>query len=132
MQNRIVIRYQDGRKLKGFTGDFIAGKEFFHITETGVLSEKPVEVRVSELKAVFFVKDLEGNATYEEQKAFDPSKPIAGRKIYVRFNDGEQIVGFTQGYKPGRAGFFLVPADPLSNNDRIYIVCSATQKIKFL
>jgi len=132
MQNLIVIRYQDGRSLKGFTGDFIAGKDFFHVIKTVTSTEKSVEVRVSELKAVFFVKDLAGNAAYEEQKDFDPSKPVAGRKISVRFNDGEQIVGFTQGYKPGRAGFFLVPADPLSNNDRIYVVCSAAQEIKFL
>jgi len=117
---------------KGFTGDFIAGKEFFHVTETATSSEKPAEVRVSDLKAVFFVKDLAGNPDYKEQNTFEPSKPVAGRKIYVRFNDGEQIVGFTQAYKPGRAGFFMVPADPLSNNDRIYVICSAAREIKFL
>ena len=132
MQNLIVVRYRDGRFLKGFTTDFIAGKEFFHITETASASAKPIEVQVSELKAVFFVKDLAGNADHKERLAFDPSKPVAGRKIYVHFKDGERIVGLTQGYKPGRSGFFLVPADPLSNNDRIYIVASATQEIKFL
>ena len=132
MQNRIVIRYQDGRLLKGFTGDFIAGKEIFHISQTATSADKPVEVRVSELKGVFFVKELAGNPSYDERKEFDPAKPAAGRKIYVRFKDGEQLVGITQGYQPGRPGFFVVPADPLSNNDRIYVVASATEEIKFL
>lgn len=132
MQNQIVVRFLDGRSLKGFTTDFIAGKEVFHVTETASSSIKPVEVQVSKLKAVFFVKDLVGNADYKERLAFDPSKPAPGRKIYVLFKDGERIVGLTQGYKPGRAGFFLVPADPLSNNERIYIVTSSTQEIKFL
>lgn len=132
MQNRIVIRYADGRTLKGFTTDFIAGKDFFHITATGSASDKPTPVSVSDLKAIFFVKDLVGNAKHKERNAFDPSKPVAGRKISVRFKDGEQIVGLTQGYKPGRAGFFMVPADPLSNNERIYVVCSAAQEISFL
>jgi len=132
MQNKIVVRYQDGRILKGFTTDFIAGKENFHITATASASAKPFEVQVSKLKAVFFVKDLVGNANHKEKLTFDPSKPAPGLKIYVRFKDGERIVGVTQGYKPDRPGFFLVPADPLSNNERIYVVTSATQEIKFL
>jgi hypothetical protein len=132
MQNRIVARYLDGRILKGFTADFKAGKEIFHITETSSTSVKPVEIRVSELKAVFFVKELAGNVAYKERKVFDPSKPVAGRKIQVQFNDGELIVGTTTGYQPGRTGFFVIPADPLSNNERIYVISSATQEIKLL
>jgi hypothetical protein len=132
MQNQIVVRYKDGRILKGITTDFIAGKEAFHVSETASAAAKPVEVQVADLKAVFFVKDLVGNADHKERLDFDPSKPAPGRKIYVLFKDGERIVGLTQGYKPGRVGFFLVPADPLSNNDRIYIVTSSTQEIKFL
>ena len=52
------------------------------------------------------------NPGYEERKDFDPSRPLSGRKIKVLFKDGETIVGTTQGYQPGRPGFFLVPADP--------------------
>lgn len=132
LQNRIVIRYIDGRVLKGFTSDFIAGKDFFHYTEKGLPTDKPVQIEVSALKAIFFVKDHAGNPQHKERNAFDPSRPVAGRKISVRFRDGEEIVGLTQGYKPGRAGFFMVPADPLSNNERIYVVCSAAVDIKFV
>lgn len=132
MQNRIVIRYIDGRILKGFTNDFIAGKDIFHFTASGLATDKPVQVDVSALKAIFFVKDHSGNAEHKERNAFDPAKPVAGRKITVRFKDGEEIVGLTQGYKPGRPGFFMVPADPQSNNERIYVVCSAAKEINFI
>ena len=38
--------------------------------------------------------------------------------------DGEVLVGSTLGYDPKRQGFFIFPADPKSNNVRVYIVSS--------
>ena len=52
--------------------------------------------------------------------------------MQVTFKDGEVLVGTTQGYQPGRPGFFLLPADPRSNNERCYIVTSATQTVTFV
>ena len=50
----------------------------------------------------------------------------------MTFKDGEVLVGSTQGYQQDRPGFFLVPADPRSNNDRIYVVTTAVEKVSFL
>ena len=129
LPNRIVARYADGRMLKGTTQDFAPAKDSFHVigSEGGA---RPVKVVVSELKAVFFVKSLVGNAAYHEVKEFDG--PTSGRKVQVTFKDGEVLVGSTQAYQADRPGFFMVPADPQSNNDRIYIVASAVQKVTFL
>jgi hypothetical protein len=55
-----------------------------------------------------------------------------GRKIQVRFLDGETIVGYTMGYSPDRTGFFLVPADSKGNNERIFVVKSATEKVEMM
>jgi hypothetical protein len=85
---------------------------------------------VSDLKAVFFVKSLVGNAAYHENKEF--GGPASGRKVQVSFKDGEVLVGSTQGYQPDRPGFFMVPADPQSNNDRVYVVVRAVEKVSFL
>jgi hypothetical protein len=132
VQNTVVVlRYQDGRVLKGFTADFFPNKAIFHFTHTASAS-KVIEVRLDELKAIFFVKDPTGNPHYDERKDFDPSKPVNGRKIQVTFKDGETLVGTTQGYQYNRPGFFLVPADPLSNNERCFIVSAATQNISFV
>jgi hypothetical protein len=89
-------------------------------------------VQVSEVKAIFFVKDFTGNREHKEAKEFAASKSAGGRKIQVVRKDGETLVGTTQGYDPKRTGFFLIPADPSSNNDRSFVVKSATQKISFI
>lgn len=133
MQNKIVARYQDGRMLKGVTADFMPNKEVFHLVPMDAPSgQKPVTVNINELKAVFFVKDYAGNANYKEKQQFDPAKPVAGRKIKVVFKDGESLIGTTQGYQPGRQGFFVFPADPKSNAERFYVVSVAAKEVSFV
>ena len=129
LPNRIVARFADGRMLKGTTQDFAPGKDAFHVigSEGGA---QPVRVEVEELKAVFFVKSLVGNPAYAEVKEF--GGPMAGRKVQVTFNDGEVLVGSTQAHQPDRPGFFMVPADPRSNNERVYVVAGAVQTVSFL
>ena len=131
--NQVVARYQDGRVLKGVTNDFVPAKDRFHLQLQGAGSgTRPVEVLVSELKAVYFVKDFAGNPEHKESELFDPKRPTAGRKIRVVFKDGEVSVGTTQGYQPGRPGFFLIPADAGSNNERCFVVTAAAREISLL
>ena len=131
--NRVVARFVDGRVVKGMTADFFPTKDVFHLAVTGAPPEtEPMEVNRKDLKALFFVRDLDGNPGYDERKEFDPARPPAGRKIRVVFNDGEVLVGTTTGYQPGRPGFFLEPADPNSNNERCYVVTAATQEVTFI
>lgn len=133
IQNKVVARYQDGRIMKGMTSDFLPTKEIFHVAPTeAAAGAKPIAVSMKELKAVFFVKDYAGNADYHESKEFDPSKPVPGRKIKVVFKDGEVLIGTTQGYQPGRPGFFVVPSDPKSNCDRCFVVSAAARDVSFL
>jgi len=42
------------------------------------------------------------------------------------------MVGTTQGYQPGRPGFFVVPADPVVNTQRCYVIAAATKEVSFL
>lgn len=130
--NQVVAHFADGGLLKGETGDFYPAKDVFHIVPAGEAGQRPVEVRTSALKALFFVKSLTGNPAHAEKDAFDPARPAPGRKLEVTFADGENLVGTTQGYQPGRPGFFLVPADADSNIERCYIVSAATRTVTFL
>ena len=133
MQNRVVVRYLDGRVLKGQTADFLPTKPVFHVIPTGQpgTSFPILEVRIPELKAVFFVKDFAGDAAYNEAKAFDEGVRAQGRRVQVEFKDGEVLVGTTMGYQPDRLGFFLVPVDSKSNNDRCFIVMTAAKAVSF-
>lgn len=129
IHNRVVARFMDGRTLKGTTQDFAVGRDFFHVLppEPGAAPER---VPIPLLKAVFFVKDHTGNKDYNEVKKFD--KLVPGRKLQVTFKDGEVLVGSTAGYDGNRPGFFLTPADPKSNNDRIYVVAKAVRSVAFI
>jgi hypothetical protein len=120
--------------VKGSTSDFVPAKEFFHVAAADApVGTKPTLVHVKDLKAIFFVKDFAGQPDYTPTNEFQGDRAPAGRKIKVVFADGEVIVGTTQGYQPGRAGFFMVPADTAANNiERCYVVTSATSEVALL
>ena len=131
--NTIVVRYVDGRVAKGTTTNFLPTKDRFNLfPDESAPGTRTQEILLSDLKAVFFVNDLVGSPTHDERNQFDPSKPVFGRKIQVVFKDGEVVVGTTQGYQPGRLGFFVVPADEESNNSRCFIVTAATKQVSLL
>jgi hypothetical protein len=131
--NKIVARFQDGRVLKGHSEDFLPAKGRFHLTPVGAAPEaRPIDVSLADLKAVFFVRDFEGDKSHVDLRIFDPSQRVVGRKLRILFNDGELMVGLTNAYQPGRAGFFIVPADTTSNTERAYIVTAATREVTIL
>ncbi len=126
---KIVVHFTDGGLIKGFSNDFFPNKEQFHLTEHS--SDEIIDIDVSDLKAIFFVKDFEGKSDYQERKGFLDDQNIQGRKVRVIFQDGEAIVGSVLGYDPKRQGFFVIPADPESNNSRIFVVVAATTDVEF-
>jgi hypothetical protein len=128
MQNTVVVHIPGGTLLKGVTNNFFPNKDKFHLADkdTGEVREIPV----AGLKAVFFVKDFAGDPNYREQA--DVVRTGLGKKIQVDFNDGETLVGYSQGYSSNRPGFFMFPADPESNNDRVYVFTAATRAVCFL
>lgn len=130
---KVVLRYLDGKLIKGYTNDFLPNKPSFHVhpVETG-LTDKGIEVVVNQLKAIFFVKDFTGDPSYTDRKHSAESKQPVGRKVEVKFVDGEVMVGFTVGYDPKRPGFFLTPTDSEVNNLRVYAVSSAVRAVRFL
>ena len=125
--NKVVVKFKDNTVAKGKTSDFFQNKAQFHLEETnGEISEISIQV----LKAVFFVKNFEGNK--EHQYNYNDQIAAGGRKIKVLFNDGETVVGYTLSYSANRLGFFMTPADLKGNNERIFVVNSATEKVEFL
>jgi hypothetical protein len=127
---RIVVRFADGRTLKGTTQDFFPNRPSFHVLPTD--GSPGIEVRCRELKAVFFVRSFEGSPGRKDDRGFvaAPSETAQGQKIAVRFKDGELLCGYSLAYTPDRAGFFMFPADGGSNNTRAFIVRTATAEVK--
>ena len=125
--NKVVVKGKDNTVAKGKTSDFFPNKTQFHLEE---MNGEIAEISIEDLKAVFFVKDFKGNENHQDN--YNDEISAGGRKMKVRFLDGETVVGYTLGYSPDRQGFFLTPADRQGNNERIFIVKSATEKIEFL
>lgn len=128
---KIVVRYADGRLLKGFTQDFHPSRPQFSLWPA--IDAAPADrviVPTPALKAIFFVKHFNGNPEYRERKAFTVRGQ--GRRLEVTFLDTEVILGTTLNYRPDGQGFFVVPADPGTNNSRIFVVASAVKRVRFL
>jgi hypothetical protein len=125
--NKVVVRFKDGSIKKGTTSDFFPNRVVFHLKSA---TEEILDVNIEELKAVYFVKNYEGDK--ERVDKYMDNVPGGGRKVEIKFSDGEMLIGYTQGYAPNRSGFFVTPADLKSNNDRIYIITSATEKVTFV
>ena len=128
MQNKIIVRFTDGKILKGTTADLFPNKAVFHIKENG--SAAIHEINISFLKAVYFVKTFEGNPDYHERH--DIERVGMGKKIEVCFKDGETLVGYTQGYTPARDLFIVFPSDPESNNEKVFVITKETGKVTFI
>jgi len=130
---KIVVRYKDGKMIKGVTSNFNQNRPIFHIKSNDQdAAAKLIEVNIQDLKAIFFVKDFAGNPDYEERKEFIEGDRPQGKKIEVRFNDGEVIVGSTVGYDPKRKGFFVFPVDDQCNNVRIFVISETVKEAKFI
>jgi len=134
MENvKIVIRFADGRIIKGSTQDFSANKPLFHLHphDTGI-SKEGIEILVKDLKAVFFVRDFEGDSQYKERKQFLEGERPSGRTVAITFKDGEVLVGSTLAYDRRRPGFFLFPVDSQGNNLRVFAVSKAIRHVRYL
>lgn len=120
--NQVVVHFTGGRLLKGTTQDFYPNRPLFHVTPQA--GGPPVEARCRHIKAIFFVRDFAGHPERRDIPGFiaAASETARGKKLAVRFKDGELLCGYSLSYAPDRDGFFMFPADAQSNNLRIYVV----------
>jgi hypothetical protein len=129
--HRVVVRYIDGQLLHGYSNDFYPDRPFIQFSPTiGCSASERMLIPIGRLKAVFFVKDLQGDSNRLDRQTFD-HRP-RGRKIQVTFRDGEVLTGSTLSYKPDGQGFFVIPASTRANNIRVYVVATAIKHLRFV
>ena len=126
---KVVARYADGRIVKGYTFDFGPSQKRFHVFTQPTPGGPCTQVLVSELKAVFFVRDLVGNPARQDAQKFPQGAGVLGPSVEVRFRDGEVMLGTADSPIGDPQGFFLIPADPGSNNLRVYVVAAGTKAV---
>jgi len=127
--NKVVTHDKNGTIIKGTTIDFLAKRRVFHLMKNHLQGGEVQKIDVERLKGVFFVKDFQGNKEYQEVKKFR-DQPVSAKKVKAIFADGEVIYGYTHAINHDLPGFFLVPADPKSNNERIFAVFSSIVRLE--
>ena len=127
--NKIVVHEKSGNVIKGTTADFLPKRPLFHLSVGGMHGEEMKKIFINDLKAVFFVRDFGGNKDYKETKNPD-GLPGSGKKIRAVFKDGETISGYTHVFNMDQPGFFLIPLDQKSNNERVFIVFSSLSTLE--
>ncbi len=126
---RVVARFRNGTVVRGYTNDFHPSKAHLHLTPEDKSGET-MYLALSQLKAVFFVREFAGDPAHVEGQEFAATQP--GRKIEVAFEDGEVLRGTTLAYRADGSGFFVQPADAASNNMRVFVAPGATRHVRFL
>jgi hypothetical protein len=128
---RLVVRYPDGRVLKGYNTDFVPARGHVHVW---MKPEGPdtsrITVSLGHLKALFFVHDLAGDPSHlVRHRADTPTEP--GRRVDITFLDGETLAGTTLNYSAKAVGFFVAPVASRGNNLQIFAIAKAVLHVKF-
>lgn len=120
---KVVLRDRDGNTTFGFSYQTELSDEIRIITREG----KDQTVCLSQLKAVFFVRDFKGDPKYQPVQFLN--KAPTSEKLWVRveFTDGEVLEGRVNNSLDllVQAGFYLWPSDHETNNLSVFIPKSA-------
>ena len=128
MRSKLVIHYLDGRLIRGWSPDLFPNKPTFHVVDSE--TNESNEVALADLKGVFYVKEFAGHG--ERHRRYELERAGLGRRVRVRFHDGEVIEGYTNGYSKDRLAFFVIPSDPDDNTERVMVVTGATTDVTLM
>jgi hypothetical protein len=134
IENKVVARYRDGSMVKGITYDFAPLKKVFHIVSNGNGEKTTHAIIPLDLKALFFVKSLDGNkyATISHNEPSEGVNAPGAKKLKITFFDNEELLCTSHVYTPGKEAFFVNPMEIDSNNIRIYINGGSVKRVDIL
>ncbi len=128
--HKVVVRTRDGQVIPGFASQDRMKDTLKIITQQG----KEQTFNLEKLKAVFFVKDFQGNPEYDEIKFLNKLSVSSRIWVRVEFFDGEVLEGKIPNDLEliSSPGFYLSPSDHDTNNKRVWVIKSALKNFTFL
>ena len=120
--HEVVLRFRDGHLTRCILMREFTPLDFAVEAETD--DGETIQINISDLKAIFFLKDP-GRRGAEMQVGASVGEPPAGAPARVEFFDGEIVHGLVQEYRMENSGFFLYPTSPESNNEVVFVVARA-------
>jgi hypothetical protein len=133
---KVVVHLADRKLLKGYMdmADSMAGIGIVsnghsapEQIELELVSGERARIDLRSAKALFFVKEFDGQPQYSDLRFFRRTPEFAGLWVRLRFHDDELAEGLVQNsleFLLSR-GFLMKPSDPRSNNRFIYALKSA-------
>ncbi len=127
---KVIVRTRDGTVIPGFANEDRIKKTLTIINQQG----KEETFSMDKLKAVFFVKDFQGNPEYDEIKFLNKQSVSSMIWVRVEFFDGEVLEGKILNTLEllSSPGFYLSPSDQDTNNKRVYVVKSSLKNFTVL
>ena len=128
---KAILRRFDREPLAGYVNPLTylqpAGVEL--LSAQGNISAIPYE----EIKSISFVRDFQGGE--ETQRLVFQTRPkTAGLWVSLRFRDGEIMEGIMPNnlLQLDSYGFTVIPPDPYSNNQRVFVPRAALRGVEVL
>ncbi len=129
---KVLIRRFDREPLAGFVNQqaFLNPVGVELLSPGGAFSVVPYE----EVKTVCFVKDFEAAEEEQGRKVFQNRPKTDGLWVRMTFRDGEVMEGILANnlllLEP--YGFTVVPPEPYSNNQRVFLPRTALKELQVL
>jgi hypothetical protein len=128
---KAVVRRFDREPLAGYVNP----ASYLQLTGIELLSAQGnvSTVPYDEIKVVSFVRDFD-NVQETEKRVFNTRPKMEGLWVSFRFRDGEVMEGvLPNNLLPFEAyGFTVIPPDPYSNNQRVFIPRTALRSAEVL
>jgi hypothetical protein len=129
---KVVVRKLDRSLVKGF----VESASYLRLNRIELIDRegRAVVVPLPEIKAIFFVRDFDGNPQRSERKLFQSRPRLAGLWVQMTFKDDEVLEGLLPNnlVEISPEGFLVTPADLYSNNLKIFVPRVALSKINVL
>jgi hypothetical protein len=113
--HRVVVHTLEGQVHRGTVHDLDLQDEALAVQQP---DGRSVQIPTKRVKAVFFVLAPGGTPP-----------PTRGERVQVTFQDGRQVVGYSDDHATGEPGFFVVPSDARTNTARVYVFRGGVQSI---
>lgn len=128
---KVIVRTRDQQLFRGFSkAEFIDDQNVRIIDAKGNQQSFPLQ----DLKAVFFVRDFQGDPSYRAVRFFAKEDPPPWLWVQLTYQDGEIMEGRVRNSPAllDGAGFYLWLSDEGANNVLVYVVKSALKDFRVL
>jgi len=129
---KVVLRKLDKGLIKGYVnpGSYLTTTGIQMLDHQGRL----IDVPLTELKGLFFVRDFEGDAGRVERKVFRSRPKRRGLWVRLVFRDNEVLEGIIPNnlLDLHPSGFLVIPPDLYSNNLKIFVPRGALEALEVL